>query len=185
VQFRELNPFYASTDTFNAIRPLKVELVTSLLDRISARNINLASDYPTSVVTEIVGGHSPVIVRRRRGQREFRFMLLDRFGEACAFSGPQPPQALEAAHLYSYAKRPEHKTDAGRLLRRDFHALFDANLIAVNPSDWCIEVAPRLRPYETYGALEGSPLLLDKAERPSEALVAEHYEQSRRIFQIN
>jgi hypothetical protein len=29
----------------------------------------------------------------------FRIEMLERFGGSCAFSGPQPPQCLEAAHL--------------------------------------------------------------------------------------
>jgi hypothetical protein len=71
-------------------------------------------------------------------------IFLIRYGERCAFSGVQPPQVLEAAHLYSFAKRPEHRRDSGLILRRDYHALFDAKLVAVNPESLKIEIAPRL-----------------------------------------
>jgi hypothetical protein len=185
VQFRELADFYATTDTFNAIRPLRIDRLTELLDRVSARDISIAMDYPRTAMSQIVGGHSMAIIRRRRGQREFRFRLMDRYGEACAITGPQPPQVLEAAHLYSFAERPEHKDDGGLLLRRDFHALFDANLIAINPGDWRVEVAPRLRRFDTYRRIDRSPLRLEEQLRPNGGLIADHYEQSMRVFQHN
>jgi len=110
---------------------------------------------------------------------------MERFGENCAFSGPQPPQVLEAAHLYSYALKPEHRVDGGLLLRRDYHSLFDAKLLAVNPSSFKIELAPRLSSFESYRNLEGRPLQVDTDRLPSVDLLADHYEQAQRIFAHN
>jgi hypothetical protein len=108
--------------------------------------------------------------------------MMERFGERCAFTGEQPPHVLEAAHLYSYAARPEHHARGGLLLRRDHHALFDAKLITVNPTSWRIEVAPMLHRFETYRAVDGGELLVPPSLRPDEALVSDHYEEAQAIF---
>lgn len=73
-------------------------------------------------------------MRVRVGQAEFRLRLLARYGNVCAFSGPSPTAALEAAHLYSYAAEGRHHDDGGFLLRRDLHRLFDLGLLAVEPA---------------------------------------------------
>jgi hypothetical protein len=182
---KDLVGSYATSDTFNAMRPMDAERVPALLNRISARDVSIPTDFSDALVSQITGGHTTSIVRRRRGQRAFRFMMMDRFGESCAFSGEQPPQVLEAAHLYSFAKKPEHHSDGGLLLRRDFHALFDSNMMTVNPDSWRIEIAPRLRSYDTYRAFEKAPLLVPEAKRPDRELLVEHYAQSERVFQHN
>ena len=185
VYARDIGEFYATRDTFNAMRPLIPEKLTELLDLLSGRSVDLKLDILDSVLAEIVGGRTTAIIRRRRGQREFRFKMMDRFGESCAFSGNQPPQVLEAAHLYSFAKKPEHHKDGGLLLRRDFHALFDSMLVTVNPTSWRIEIAPRLESFNSYRALQGAPLLVAESKRPNRTLIADHYEQAERVFQHN
>ena len=182
---KDLAGFYATKDTFNAMRPMIADRVPEMLNRISARDVSLPMDFSDALVNQIVGGHTTSIVRRRRGQRAFRFMMMDRFGESCAFSGEQPPQVLEAAHLCSFAKKAEHHSDGGLLLRRDFHALFDSNLMTVNPDNWRIEIAPRLRSYDTYRSFEKAPLLVPEAKRPDRELLVEHYARSERVFQHN
>jgi len=183
--FRELENLISTRDTFNAIRPLDDALVPDLLDTISGRDVDIRVDVSREEIDLIVGGHSIGVTRRRRGQREFRFRMLERFGESCAFSGVQPPQVLEAAHLYSFAARPEHKTDGGLLLRRDFHALFDAKLMTINPTTWTLETSPNLTGYPTYHQMNGAPLLVPRELRPDPELVVPHYEECRRIFSHN
>jgi len=185
VHRKELNTILEKNDTFNAIRPLDKTALPSFLEHISGRNVDLEVDIGEETVGIILGGHTTATIRRRRGQREFRFAMMERFGEFCAFSGVQPPQVLEAAHLYSYAERPEHKSDGGLLLRRDFHSLFDAKLITVNPDSWEIEVAPRIMSYGTYGNFHRSQLILEPARRPDRDLIGAHYEQSIRVFAHN
>jgi hypothetical protein len=175
----------ATRDTFNAIRPLESASVSDLLDKISGRDVDIQKDVSDADIDLIVGGHSIGVTRRRRGQREFRFRMLERFGESCAFSGVQPPQVLEAAHLYSFAARPEHKTDGGLLLRRDFHALFDAKLMTINPNNWTLETSPSLSGYSSYRKMDGAPLLVPHELRPDAELVLPHYEECKRIFSHN
>lgn len=185
VHRKQLSEILEKNDSFNAIRPLNREALPAFLEQISGRDVDLKVDIGEETIGIILGGHTTSTVRRRRGQREFRFHMMERYGENCAFSGAQPPQVLEAAHLYSFAKRPEHHSNGGLLLRRDFHALFDAKLIAVNPDSWSIEVAPRLRNFETYGRLEGSLLIVDADRRPDRELLGAHYEEATRVFAHN
>ncbi|MCO6009259.1 HNH endonuclease [Actinoallomurus purpureus] len=106
----------------------------------------------------IAGGHRKAAVRVRVGQPAFREAMLATFGEVCAFTGPTPVQALEAAHLYSYAATGKHHKGAGLLLRRDVHRLFDLGLIAFNPTTKTIDVAPGLAAYPLYAQLHGKSL---------------------------
>jgi ribosomal protein L37AE/L43A len=185
IDFRELAKLQMSTSTFNAIRPLDPELLAPFLDKLSGRDVNISVDFSPDDVRNILGGHVETVVRRRRGQRAFRFEMMRRYGEECAFSGAQPPQALEAAHLYSFAKRPEHRSDGGLLLRRDYHSLFDAKLLTVNPGSMKIEIAPRLFNYPSYRKLEGAALRIQGESTPSLELLGEHYEQAVRVFSHN
>jgi predicted restriction endonuclease len=106
----------------------------------------------------IAGGHGKATIRVRKGQPAFRKHLLQVFGEVCAFTGPAPVQALEAAHLYSYAANGKHHKGGGLLLRRDLHRLFDLGLIAVNPKTKALHLADELKKYSDYAKLDGAPL---------------------------
>jgi hypothetical protein len=155
------------------------------LETISGRDVDLSVDIGEQEAAVILGGHVEATVRRRRGQRDFRFKMMKKYGEICAFSGDQPPQVLEAAHINSFAQTGEHHLDGGMLLRRDIHALFDANLMTVNPHSWKIAIAPRLQGFETYRPLNGGTLHIPSGKLPSKILLETHYEQSMRIFKHN
>jgi len=180
-----LNDVFLSASTFPAIRPLDLLKLSPVLDRLTGRDVDINVDIPQQAIVQILGGHTEAIVRRRRGQRAFRFHMMEIFGERCAFTGTQPPQVLEAAHLYSYAKTPEHRSDAGLLLRRDCHTLFDANLITINPESLRISIAPVLEKYETYRPLNNRSLLIQDDATPSRTLLKEHFEQSMLVFSKN
>jgi len=79
--------------------------------------------------------------------------MLVRFGERCAFSGVQPPQVLEAAHLYSFAKRRSIEGMVDSSCVATTTQLFDAKLVAVNPESLKIEIAPRLLTIRRTGVL--------------------------------
>jgi hypothetical protein len=122
----------------------------------------------------ISGGHGIGISKTRLGQQRFRDAMLDRYGEACAFTGPQPPGALEAAHLYLYSKNPKHDVRGGLLLRCDLHALFDRWLITVEPDAWSIQIAPQLMRYPDLAALHRKPILLPEQLRPRQEYIKNH-----------
>lgn len=179
VGYDELKKVSLTTETYNAIRPLDPAKMPEFLELVSGRSTGLTPDLILGESAVILGGHTVGVARRRIGQRKFRFSMMERFGENCAFSGPQPPQVLEAAHLYSYSERPTHEHDGGLLLRRDLHALFDAKLLAINPSNWRVEVAPQVERFPTYRLLSGRELQVSRDRLPARHLVEQHYEQYR------
>jgi len=103
---------------------------------------------------ETWGGHRKAWVRVRSGQGKFRQLLLAKYDNTCAFSGPGPPEALEACHLRSFAREGEHDSENGLLLRRDLHRLFDDGLIRVNPVTLEIAIALSLTQYKQYSSLD-------------------------------
>lgn len=106
----------------------------------------------------LLGGHRQTTVRVRVGQAAFRDRLLREFGPVCAITGSAPAEALEGAHLYSYAKTGVHHEDGGLLLRRDIHRLFDEGLICVDPETLMIDIHPDLVHHQQYADLKGRPL---------------------------
>ncbi|MCM2391347.1 HNH endonuclease [Streptomyces albipurpureus] len=112
----------------------------------------------------IQGGHGTATIRVRKGQPAFRKQLLAIFGEVCAFTGPAPVQALEAAHLYSYAANGKHHKGGGLLLRRDLHRLFDLGLIAVNPKAKALHLLDELKSFPDYAKLHNATLAVNVTE---------------------
>ena len=104
------------------------------------------------------GGFRETMTRTRIGQDAFRKQLLERFGNTCALTGAQPPEVLQAAHLYSYAELGKHEDHGGLLMRADIHLLFDRGLIGISverkPTIW---VSQKLVPHSTFWQLSGQP----------------------------
>lgn len=127
-------------------------------------------------------GHTSQVVRVRRGQASFRRKLLEQFGEICAFTGPQPQEVLEAAHLYSYAVLGRHFKHGGLLLRRDLHRLFDLGLISIDPDLLSIDVASPLARFDDYQALAGQSLRVSPSQATIKWLKL-HWEEHRGVGQ--
>ena len=142
----------------NSFRELRWrEFITAV--RLSSGFGNLLAPLEATA-TQLRGGHTIRPVRVRVGQTGFRAELLRRFGPVCAFSGPLPPPALDACHLYSYATVGQHDPHGGLLLRRDLHTLFDRGLIAVD-RDYRIDVSLELQKFPIYSELHGRDFSLD------------------------
>jgi ribosomal protein L37AE/L43A len=150
-----LRPLCDAPKSQLSLRPLRWEKLRAAI---------AATGAPTTVAIaettqqRIAGGHRQATVRVRVGQAAFRKRLLDEQGQSCAFTGPAPGAALEAAHLYSYADAGEHHARGGLLLRRDLHRLFDLGLIAVDPRTALLDVSGELAAYPEYARLQGRPL---------------------------
>lgn len=130
----------------------------AFLDAVESKKPGIKTTFDTRPEAPLPAGHRAAVVRVRVGQTKFRDRLLDKYGAVCAFSGPAPEDALEAAHLYSYATNPEHDYDGGGfLLRRDLHRLFDRGHIAIGP-DGTIEISSYLETFPAYAALASKPL---------------------------
>lgn len=114
---------------------------------------------------------------RRQGQQEFRAVLLDAYGNKCAMTQTDAPQALDAAHIVPYQGPRTNDPTNGLLLRGDLHTLFDYGLIAVDTAKMSLLVKDQIRG-TTYGALHGSEIVLPKEAslRPSLKLLDHHRE---------
>jgi putative restriction endonuclease len=109
------------------------------------------------------------LTRARLGQSSFRTLVIDAYGRKCALTGESTLPVLEAAHIRPYSDHGPHAISNGLLLRSDFHKLFDAGLITVEP-DYKIRVSTRIRGQyfngKAYYRLEGQEL----ATMPERAL---------------
>ena len=86
-----------------------------------------------------------IVQRIRAGQPAFRKTLLATYLNRCAISGHGPPAVLEAAHIEPHHVAGVNVSTNGLLLRADLHSLFDDGLLAINPNNFEIWVAPSLR----------------------------------------
>jgi DNA-directed RNA polymerase subunit RPC12/RpoP len=175
---KALDPAYLARAQQHAIRRLDPDVLRPVLQE---HLVTGAPWWGPRVREEerIPGGHGVALSKTRVGQQRFREAMLERFGGSCAFTGPQPPGALEAAHLYLYAKNPRHDLRGGLLLRSDLHALFDRWLITIDPATWSIQIAPELKSYSHLADLDGQAVQLPEDLRPRLEYVQEHAEVAR------
>ncbi|WP_431943543.1 HNH endonuclease [Micromonospora marina] len=151
----QLRPLAYLPDSQNSFRQLRWG---NFVDAVHASGLDVSLRVLDAAGEQIAGGHARAVVRARRGQGAFRRALLDQFGSVCAFTGKAPVDALEAAHLYSYATTGRHDSRGGFLLRRDLHRLFDLGHIAVHPTDAILDIAPALFAFPDYASLHGKSL---------------------------
>ena len=111
----------------------------------------------------------PFLQRARLGQGSFRTLVIDAYDRRCAITGEHTLPVLEAAHILPFADHGPHHVNNGLLLRSDFHKLFDAGLVTVEP-DLKVRVSGRIRDRyfngKAYYRLHGQTL----AALPSEGI---------------
>ena len=170
---------YLRSSRQNSIRPLDLDVLQRILSE-DPFLLDVGSNLATAPDdSPLPGGTRTGLGRIRVGQQRFREEMIDRFGLVCAITGPQPHRALEAAHLYSYAERPEHDPRGGLLLRRDLHALFDGGLITIDPEGWTVQLAPELESFPQLWALRGKTLAIEEGLRPNSAYLRNHCDRAR------
>lgn len=152
---------YLSHSKQQAIRPVDPTALGRLLD---SRQFLVGREWwrdgGVIELPEIPAGRQRRTVLGRIGQQEFRRRLLERFGPVCAFTGPQPPDSLHAAHVMPYATDPRHEIAGGLLLRADLHSLFDRGLITIDP-ELAVRIDPSLKKYRELSRLDGSTLQIN------------------------
>lgn len=126
--------------------------------------IDLTDYLPSSFdsrITKVVS----VITRQR--QQQFREKLFQIYGIKCMLSGCQVPQAIEASHICPYRGEKDNHARNGLLLRRDLHAIFDANLIGIHPETLMVYIHPSIKQTE-YRTFEGKTIQLHETSyKPS------------------
>lgn len=172
----ELKPLCLHPDSQHSIRELNW---TRFQHEVNYRLGALSLVPVEREQAKIRGGRRVTTSMVRNGQAVFRNRLLKRYGEICAFTGPAPARALDAAHLYSYAAEEIHHEHGGLLLRKDLHHLFDAGLLAVDPLSLRLS-CPALLQYPAYGRLHGSALHIAPSTSQKEWL-SQHWQQHRGV----
>jgi hypothetical protein len=81
----------------------------------------------------------------RRGQAEFREMLMIAYGRRCVVSGSRVEQVLEAAHIRPVSEGGRDVPSNGLILRSDIHTLFDLDLITIDPDTLRVSLAPNIK----------------------------------------
>lgn len=150
----ELRSLCKSPGSQHAMREMDLEAARAAIPEIRLDALGPV----TRASRRINGGFTQRTTKVRRGQAAFRKRLIQQYGECCAFTGPAPEAALEAAHLYSFANVGTHEDDGGILLRRDLHTLFDRGIVAVHPSTHRLDVRAEARVFSAYNDLHGTSL---------------------------
>src|SRR3546814_364477 len=142
-----------------------------LWEEVQAANRGLAV-AETAIEDTPRYGHE-FLARARLGQGSFRTLVIDAYRRRCVMTGETTLPVLEAAHIQSYADEGTHQVSNGLLLRSDFHKLFDAGLVTVEP-DYRIRISGRIRDQyfngKAYYRLHGQQLAglpEDSRDRPN------------------
>lgn len=166
-----LGPAYLNQSKQQSIRPLDFEKLRSIVSMSAGVGPHWWTD---ATPADVPGGHSMAIGKVRIGQARFRAELRQRFGDVCVITGPQPPDVIEAAHLYRYSDSPVHDLAGGLLFRRDLHTLFDRFQLAIDADTWTVRVAPSLKHFPDLAKLDGVPLAIPPHVRPRSDLLRAH-----------
>jgi len=138
--------------------PVSVDIINKMLAVLAPADQNaLGAGTPEKVLRAIY---------ERRGQPEFRQRLLKAYDGRCCITGCDAEQALEAAHIVSYAETGSQKIENGLLLRADVHTLFDLDLVTVNPNTLRVVLARPLRG-TGYADLDGRRIRQPKSREDS------------------
>lgn len=138
---------------------------------------------------ESIGDQSPAIVeaarrvlaewKARDGQATFRVNVLRIYGERCAVSGCSTAAVLEAAHIEPFDGMHSHRVTNGLPLRADIHALFDADLLGIDPDSKRIYLHPDVTRRGDYASIDGCTLLppLHPAAMPEDPALRQRWRQ--------
>ncbi len=116
----------------------------------------------------------------RPKQADFRRKLLDAYECRCAMTGCTVTEALEAAHVEPFRNGGIDLLSNGILLRSDLHRLFDAGLIAIDPSNLNVHAAPEILP--DYEAINGRSISIPKGGPPPKQFKLRWSEFRKRVI---
>lgn len=117
-------------------------------------------------------------IRHRRGQFQFRQMLLKIYKKKCAITGCNAVPVLEAALIIPHTSETVselYTPGNGLLLRSDIHLLFDLYLITINPDTMRVLISPELKMTQYEKLADLKLHLPDQNENhPSRELLKQH-----------
>ncbi|MBB2147652.1 HNH endonuclease [Pedobacter gandavensis] len=108
-------------------------------------------------------------LQARRGQKQFRDGLINRYGAKCMVTNCSILSIIEAAHINPYRGQKDNHGENGLLLRADIHTLYDLNLIAIEPISFTIHISDKIKGSE-YSELQGTTLKIT-SKKPSEEAI--------------
>ncbi|MCP2155875.1 UNVERIFIED_ORG: putative restriction endonuclease [Rhizobium sp. SLBN-170] len=136
-------------------------------DRLGA-TLGTASPASTPFALVTGSGTRKLVSRKdRKGQAEFRKMILGNYTQRCCITGSEITELLEAAHIQSYVDERSDHPQNGICMRVDLHRLFDSGLITIDTS-LRLRVSAKLAATD-YHKLDGHPIMLPTSPnvRPS------------------
>jgi hypothetical protein len=115
----------------------------------------------------------------RPGQKLFRKSLGVAYDEKCCVTGCCVENVLEAAHIDDYLAPESDHVSNGLLLRSDIHVLFDANLLAIEPSTHRIHISPSAKCEDGYAEWQGRKIFLpeEKTHQPNVGALKRRWEK--------
>jgi len=171
-----LDEYYVRRNAYYSIQLAKAELLQQrfheVVQKLFAEDGDLESKWrpkirlptsqyiPSGIDTRIF---KTVRLAPRLGQHLFREVLFKIYGIRCMLSGCGVREAIEASHIIPYRGKDDNHPQNGLLLRSDLHALFAANLLAIDPETLRVSVHPSLMRTE-YWRFEGCNLKIMRTD---------------------
>ncbi|MEB3047693.1 HNH endonuclease [Rhizobium mulingense] len=132
----------------------------------------LAGSMPFTLVAGS-GVRKRITRKDRKGQAEFRQMVLRNYAHRCCVTGSGVVELLEAAHIQPYIdKRSDHPQNE-LCMRVDLHRLFDSGLITIDAS-FQLRASPKLAG-TGYDKLSGQPVKLPTSSTAHPSIQALDY----------
>lgn len=144
-----------------------------LVTRMAWKDSRSADFVPLNVWTswspagpELEADRIPSLAFRiaRPFQGRFRKLLIDIYASRCCVTGCTVEQALEAAHILDVKNGGKEIPENGLLLRADIHALFDHDLLGIDPVSLKLKVRSDQRTTfasdPSYAQLDGKTVTL-------------------------
>ncbi|HFV9915010.1 TPA: HNH endonuclease [Salmonella enterica subsp. diarizonae serovar 61:l,v:z35] len=124
------------------------------------RSENSTSEQKRKPDVDIQGEPSERFVTQRSSaaQNKFKTLLIENFAGRCAVTGWVIRDVLVAAHIEEGTR---YNPSNGILLTPTMHALFDANLMGINPSTLTVHFKPGIEPGEMFEGNKLNPLVYD------------------------
>lgn len=173
VSVKNLEGYYIKRNKYYSIQQAELSFITGITKDLvlEKKDIAIVSISLPKIPYQpsITDSRSYKIVKSsiRPTQDRFRSNLMKIYGTRCMLTGCEVSAALEASHICPYKGEQDNHMENGILLRRDIHALYDADLIGIEPNQLRVTISNTLKG-SSYQKYDGSYLLIPESKlRPS------------------